>query len=412
VQIFRSLEHRNFRLYFFGQTISVIGFWLQSIAIGWLVYRLTDSGWMLGLVAFCTHIPMLLVSPFAGLLADRVDRRKLVIASQSLQMVQALVLAVLAFGQWITPEHIVVLALVQGIAQAFDAPARHALLPAMIGGTAGLPNAIALNSLVMNLGRFIGPAIAGVLIAWLGEAGCFLLNAISYLAVLFALLQLPAVPPRARAPSSLRAEMLEGFAWVSQCLPARVLMINLAVLSLTAPTYQTLMPMFVQEVFGGDSKTLGILVGAAGLGALAGTLLLASRQSMRGLTTLINVASLLAGLGLLAFSLTRSVGFAMVALVLVGFGIIVTAAGTNTVLQRVVEDRLRARVISIYLMSFIGTAPLGSLVLGALAGPLGPALATGGFALVCVASAVWLWWVREPLSRALEVEYRRAGEGV
>lgn len=412
MQIFRSLEHRNFRLYFFGQTISVIGFWLQSIAIGWLVYRLTDSGWMLGLVAFCSHIPMLIVSPFAGLLADRVDRRKLVIASQSLQMVQALVLAVLAFGEWINPEHIVVLALVQGIAQAFDAPARHALLPAMIGGTAGLPNAIALNSLVMNLGRFLGPAIAGVLIAWLGEAGCFLLNAISYLAVLFALFQLPALPPRSRGPSSLCAEMLEGFAWVSQCLPARVLMINLAVLSLTAPTYQTLMPMFVQEVFGGDSKTLGILVGAAGLGALAGTLLLASRQSMRGLTTLINAASLLAGLGLLAFSFTSSVGLAMAALVLVGFGIIVTAAGTNTVLQRVVEDRLRARVISIYLMSFIGTAPLGSLVLGALAGPLGPALATGGFALVCVASAVWLWWVREPLSRALEVEYRRAGEGV
>lgn len=412
MQIFRSLEHRSFRLYFFGQTISVIGFWLQSIAIGWLVYRLTDSAWMLGLVAFCSHIPMLVVSPFAGLLADRVDRRKLVIASQCLQMVQALVLAVLAFGEWVTAGHIVVLALVQGIAHAFDTPARHALLPAMIGGTAGLPNAIALNSLVMNLGRFIGPAIAGVLIAWLGEAGCFLLNAISYLAVLFALFQLPALPPRPRAPSSLRAEMLEGFAWVSQCLPARVLMINLAVLSFTAPTYQTLMPMFVQEVFGGDSKTLGFLVGAAGLGALAGTLLLASRQSMQGLATLINAASALAGIGLLAFSLTSAVGLAAPALVLVGFGIIVTAAGTNTVLQRVVEDRLRARVIAIYLMSFIGTAPLGSLVLGALAGPLGPALATGGFALICFASAVRLWWVRGPLARALEVEYRRAGEGV
>lgn len=409
MQIFRSLGHRNFRLYFFGQTISIIGFWLQSIAISWLVYRLTDSGWMLGLVAFCNYIPMLLVSPFAGLLADRVDRRTLVIASQSIQMLQALLLAVLAFGQWITPEQIVVLSLVQGVAHAFDTPARHALLPALIGGTAELPNAIALNSLVMNVGRFAGPAIAGVLIAWLGEAGCFLLNAISFLAVLFALFQLPAVPPRVRKPASLRAEMVEGFAWFGQCAPARLLLINLFVVSLTAPTYQTLMPMFVQQVFGGDSRTLGLLVGSAGLGALGGTLLLASRQSMRGLAPLITIASALAGFGLLIFSMTPSVALAMCALLPVGFGIIVTAAGTNTILQRVVEDRLRARVSSIYLMCFIGTAPLGSLTLGALAERLGPSLPTAVFALACIASAARLWWVRASLAHGLEVEYRRAG---
>jgi MFS family permease len=409
VQIFRSLGHRNFRLYFFGQTISVIGFWLQSIAISWLVYRLTDSGWMLGLVAFCNYVPMLVVSPFAGLLADRVDRRNLVIASQALQMLQALALAMLAFGQWITPEQIVVLALIQGVAHAFDTPARHALLPAMIGGTAELPNAIALNSLVMNVGRFAGPAIAGVLIAWLGEAGCFLLNAISYLAVLLALFQLPALPARPRGATSLRAEMLEGFAWFAQCVPARILLVNLIMVSLTAPTYQTLMPMFVKEVFGGDSRTVGVLVGSAGFGALAGTLLLASRLSMRGLGPLITTASALAGLGLFVFSVAPAVGVAMAALLPVGFGIIVTAAGTNTILQRVVEDRLRARVSSIYLMSFIGTAPLGSLALGALAERLGPSLPTALFALLCVASAARLWWVREPLARALDLEYRRAG---
>jgi MFS family permease len=206
--------------------------------------------------------------------------------------------------------------------------------------------------------------------------------------------------------------MIEGFAWFGQCSPARILLVNLFMVSLTAPTYQTLMPMFVQEVFSGDSRTLGLLVGSAGLGALGGTLLLASRQSMRGLATLITIASALAGLGLLIFSMTPSVSLAMAALMPVGFGIIVSAAGTNTILQRVVDDRLRARVSSIYLMCFIGTAPLGSLTLGALAERLGPSLPTGFFALACIASAARLWWVRERLAHSLEIEYRRAGVAI
>ena len=409
MQIFRSLGHRNFRLYFFGQAVSLIGFWLQSIAIGWLIYRMTDSGWMLGLVAFVTYIPMLVVSPFAGLLADRADRRRLVIVSQFVQMMQALSLAVLTFGHWITPEYIVILALLQGLCHAIDTPARHALVPTMIGGTAELANAIALNSLVMNIGRFAGPAVAGVLLAWLGEGWCFIFNALSFLAVLYALSQLPAMPPRYAAVTSLRAQVVEGFAWVTQCLPARWLMINLAIVSFTAPTYQTLMPMFVQEVFQGDSRTLGLLVSSAGLGALSGTLLLASRQTMRGLPVLINAASFSAGFGLLLFSLTGSTGLAMASLLPVGFGIIVTAAGTNTILQRTVEDRLRARVVAVYVMAFIGTAPLGSLLLGALAERFGPGLATTGFALVCLASACWLFVRRRRLAEALAAEYRRAG---
>lgn len=409
--IFRSLGHPDFRRYFFGQAVSLVGYWLQSIAVGWLVYRLTDSAWMLGVVAFVNHIPMLFISPFAGLLADRVDRRTLVIASQALQMFQAFVLALLTFTDWVTPWHVVGLALVQGLAHAFDTPARHALLPTLIGGgKADLPNAIALNSLVMNVGRFLGPALAGVLLAWLGEAWCFLLNGISYLAVLYALMKLPRMPvTQSSAGSSFRAQMLAGFAWVYQCLPARLLIINLAIVSFTAPTYQALMPMFVQEVFLGDSRTLGWLVGSAGLGAMAGTLLLASRQSMRGLTHLINAASAAAGLGLLLFSLTASVPVAMLALMPVGFGIIVTAAGTNTVLQRVVEDRLRARVVAIYLMGFIGTAPLGSLALGALAERIGPSYAMSGFALLCCASAIALWRRRADLGATLAIEYRRAG---
>jgi MFS family permease len=409
VQIFRSLGHRGFRLYFLGQAVSLVGFWLQSIALGWLVYRITDSGWMLGVVAFATNIPILILSPLAGLLADRVDRRQIVLATQSLQMLQALALAILTFAEWVTPAQIIMLALVQGIAQAFDSPARHALLPTMVGSSGELPNAIALNSLVMNVGRFIGPAIAGVLLAWLGEAWCFLLNAASFCAVLFALAQLPPAPPPRSGSTPFSAQIVEGFAWVAASVPARLLVINLAAMSFTAPTYQALMPMFVQEVFEGDSRTLGLLVGSAGLGALAGTLLLASRQSMRGLARLINAASAAAGCGLLLFALTSHVTLAMVALMPVGFGIIVTAAGTNTILQRIVDDRLRARVVAIYLMSFLGTAPVGSLALGGLAEWLGPSLATACFALACCASALWLWRSRARLDEGLAAEYRRLG---
>ena len=409
MQIFRSLGHREFRLYFLGQAVSLVGFWLQSIALGWLVYRITDSGWMLGVVAFATNIPILILSPLAGLIADRVDRRQMVLATQSLQMLQALALAILTFAEWVTPAQIIMLALVQGIAQAFDSPARHALLPTMVGSSSELPNAIALNSLVMNVGRFIGPAIAGVLLAWLGEAWCFLLNAASFCAVLLALAQLPPAPPPRSGSTSFSAQIVEGFAWVCASVPARLLVINLAAMSFTAPTYQALMPMFVQEVFEGDSRTLGLLVGSAGLGALAGTLLLASRQSMRGLARLINAASAAAGCGHLLFALTPHVGLAMLALMPVGFGIIVTAAGTNTILQRMVDDRLRARVVAIYLMSFLGTAPLGSLALGGLAEWLGPSLATASFALACCASALWLWRSRARLDAGLAAEYRRLG---
>ncbi len=409
MQIFRSLGHRGFRLYFLGQTVSLVGFWLQSIAVGWLVYRLTDSGWMLGVVAFSTNIPILLLSPVAGLLADRVDRRRMVIFTQGLQMMQALALALLTFADWVTPVQIILLALVQGIAQAFDSPARHALLPTMVGDSGELPNAIALNSLVMNLGRFIGPAIAGVLLAWLGEAWCFLLNAFSFCAVLFALTQLPAAPAAKPNAIPLRTQIVAGFAWVRASVPARLLLVNLAAMSFTAPTYAALMPMFVHEVFGGDSRTLGLLVGSAGLGALAGTLLLASRQSMRGLARLINAATAAAGCGLLIFALTPSVAVAMLALMPVGFGIIVTAAGTNTILQRMVDDGLRARVVAIYLMCFLGTAPLGSLALGGLAEWLGPSWASAGFAIACCASAALLWRNRAQLDRHLTAEYRRLG---
>lgn len=390
MHVFRSLGHPLFRRYFFGQTISVVGFWMQSIAQAWLVYRLTDSAVMLGLVTFAAFIPMLVFAPFAGLITDRVDRRAMVLITQGVQMVQALILAALTLAGVIAPEQVIALALIQGIANTFDGPARHSLLSVMVGGTEDLHNAIALNSLVMNLGRFVGPAMAGVLLVWVGEGWCFLLNAVSYLAVLVSLARLP----RTRAGAGhgpWKDQIAEGFRWVASALPARVVMINLTLVSWCAPNYQTLMPVFASEVFGGDARVQGLLVSCAGAGALIGTLMLAARASVAGLPRVINAGSLAAGVGLIGFSLTNSMALAVPALGLVGFGVIVTAAGTNSLLQSLVPEQLRGRVISLYMMSFLGTMPVGGLLLGWLAERFGPQGSLAAYGVVCVVSALWFW---------------------
>lgn len=401
MKIFRSLEHPRFRHYFFGQTISVIGFWLQSIAQAWLVYRLTDSAVMLGLVTFAAFIPILVAAPLAGLITDRVDRRTMVLVTQSAQMLQAFALAALTLGGWIEPEHVVWLALVQGIANAFDGPARHSMLPVMVGGTADLHNAIALNSLVMNLGRFAGPAIAGVLLVWIGEGWCFLLNGVSYLAVIASLVRLPS-SRATHAPQSLMREFSEGFVWVWNTLPARLAMINLVLVSFCAPNYQAMMPVYAREVFAGDARLQGLLVSCAGAGALVGTMVLAARGSTEGIARVINAGSLAAGIGLTVFSLSPSLALAAVALTAVGFGVIVTGAGTNTLLQSLAEDRLRGRVISLYMMAFLGTMPVGGFVLGWLTEQFGPRPSLAAYGVVSMASALTLWRRQAEIARALE----------
>jgi len=263
---FRSLRHPSYRRYFIGQTVSVIGFWLQQLALSWLVYRLTRSPLMLGVVAFAGTIPMLVLSPLAGVVVDRVNRRTLVLVTQSTQMLQAFALAALTFTGTIRAEFVPALAMIYGAAWAFDVPVRQALLPVMVGGRDDLPNAIALGSLTMNLGRFIGPILAGGLLAWAGEGWCFLLNGVSFLAVLFALSKLPSVPPPG-LPGKWRAQLADGFAWVWGFLPARLLIANLALMSLTVPGYQSLMPIFAAEVFGGDARVQGVLISSAGCGA-------------------------------------------------------------------------------------------------------------------------------------------------
>ena len=383
IDAFRSLRHRPFRRFFVGQTISIIGFWTQQIALTWTVYRLTGSPALLGVVAFAANIPMLVVSPFAGVLVDRFDRRHVVLATQGVQMLQAVTLAVLAVTGWLRVEHIIVLSALYGLTWSFDTPARQSLLTVMVGGRDDLPNAIALNSAIMNLGRFVGPAVAGTLLAAVGEAGCFAINALSYLAVLPALWALP--PSRSGAPpAGLLRDLAEGFRWVWQTRPARLLIGTLMITSFTLPSYMSMMPVFASDVFGGDAKLQGLLVSSAGAGALVGTAMLAMRASVHGLVTTVIAAGLVGALALTAFSLAGTLWLAMPALAVVGFAVIVTAAGTNTILQSIVEERLRARIVSIYVMAFLGMSPLGSLAVGALSRATGVQLALAGYGIVCL----------------------------
>ncbi|MEN9315729.1 MAG: hypothetical protein RIS35_2122 [Pseudomonadota bacterium] len=386
-EVFRSLAHRRFRHYFLAQAVSAAGFWIQQIALSWTVYRITGSAAMLGAVSFAASIPMLVISPFAGLLVDRVDRRRVVLVTQTIQMLQACVLAILAFTGTAQPALIVVLAFVYGTAWTFDAPARQALLPLMIGGRGDLSNAIALNSLVMNLARFVGPAIAGLLLAWTGEGWCFAINAASFLAVLVVLWRLPSVPPAGRR-GRWQEEISDGFRWVWTAPPARRLVLLLALVSFTAPAYQTLMPVFAREVFLGDARIQGLLVSAAGFGALLGTAMLAWRASSRGLPTVIARSAFGAGVALIVFAQTTRIAIAMAALAVVGFGVIVTASGVNTYLQATVDERRRGRVVSVYLMAFLGVAPIGNLLVGSLATAFGAPPTLAVYGAVCMAGAL------------------------
>jgi MFS family permease len=405
---FRSLRHPRFRAFFVGQTVSVVGFWLQQIALSWLVYRLTKSPLMLGVVAFAGTIPMLVLSPIAGVIVDRVDRRRVVLATQTAQMLQAFALAAFTFAGAIRPEWIPWLAAVYGVAWAFDAPARQALLPLMVGGREDMPNAIALNSLIMNLGRFVGPVIAGALLALAGEAWCFLLNGLSFLAVLRALHALPSAPP-ARAPGAWRAQLADGFSWVWRFAPARLLIAHLVLMSLTLPGYQSLMPIFAAEVFGGDARVQGLLVTCAGAGALASTAMLAARPSVRGLVRVILGATFAAGVALVAFSWTTWLPAACLALAVVGGGIILCAAGTNTVLQSVVDDDRRGRVVSIYVMAFLGIMPLGNLATGWLARHAGAAAALTIAGGVCAAGSLAFLFAYPRIRAGLLPVYRELG---
>lgn len=386
---FRALRHRNFRLFTVGQTISLMGFWMQQVAVGWLVYRLTDSAFLLGLVGFVSQAPVFVLAPIAGVLADRFNRRRLVIITQALAMLQALALATLVLTDSVTITYILLLMALQGAISGFDIPARQSFILEMVGSRDDLPNAIALNSSMFNAARLVGPAIAGFAIGAFGEGWVILLNGISYVTVLAALFAMNVgTAQRARAGGAMLRHMREGFDYAFGSHPIRSILLLVAVVSIAGVPFSVLMPVIATDMLGGGPRALGILTGATGLGALAGALFLASRRSVRGLSRVIVAAALLFGASLVAVSLSATTWLSTLILAFTGFGMMVQMAASNTILQTIVDDDKRGRVMSLYSMAFIGTAPAGSLFAGTLASQLGTpiTLAIGGS--VCVLAAL------------------------
>lgn len=353
---------------------------MQQIAMAWLAYRLSNSAFVLGSVGFASQIPILFFSAFAGVWSDRVDRRRLLLLSQSLSMVQALVLAVLAWMEWITPGLLIFMALCLGCINALDVPARQAIAVQLVDDKEDLPNAIALNSFLMNAARFVGPALAGYLVVLMGEAVCFLLNALSYLAVLLALsaIRLPAQGPSRPAPA-LDA-LKEGIRYVREHGPIRRSLLLVSCISFLATPYAVMMPLFAKEIFGGDAGTFGLLMGCAGAGSLVASFFLASRRDTGGLEGKVALAAPAVGAALTCFALSPSQQVAYPIIMSIGFCVIITIAGSNTLIQTRVNNAYRGRVMAIFSMAFLGIAPLGSFIVGSVAHQVGirPTLAACG----------------------------------
>jgi MFS family permease len=384
----RALRHRNFRLFTVGQTISLMGTWMQQVAVGWLVYRLTDSAFLLGIVGFVSQIPIFLLAPLAGVLADRYDRHRLVILTQVLAMVQAGVLAVLVLTDAVTITHIVILMALLGAVNGFDIPARQSFLHEMVGGREDLANAIALNSSMFNAARLVGPAVAGFLIAAVGEGVCILINAVSYIAVLVSLfaMRLPRRAPHASGGHMLH-RLTEGFRYAFGFAPIRSILGLVALVSLAGVPFSILLPVVATRVLAGDARTLGFLMASVGLGALIGALWLASRRTVRGLGRVIVRAAFGFGACLIVVALSRTTWLSMLLLVGAGFAMMVQMAASNTILQTLVDDDKRGRVMSLYSMAFIGLSPIGSLVAGAVAAGAGaPAAFVAGGTVCCIAA--------------------------
>jgi MFS family permease len=384
----RALRHRNYRLFFGGQGVSLIGTWMTRVATGWLVYRLTDSAFLLGLVSFAGQIPILLLGPFAGVWVDRWNRHRVLVVTQILSMLQSFILAALALTKLITVHEVIALNLFQGIVNAFDMPARQAFVIEMVEDPEDLANAIALNSSLVNAARLVGPSVAGLLIAAFGEGWCFLIDGISYIAVIASLLAMvvTAYEP-ARSQQSVMDELRDGWNYVSTSHPIRSILLLLALVSLVGMPYTTLMPIFAGKILHGGAHTLGFLMAASGVGALGGAVRLAARRTVLGLGRVIPLTAGAFGAGLVAFAASRQLWLSLLLLVVTGFGFMQQMAASNTILQTIVEDKKRGRVMSFYSMAFQGLAPFGSLIAGATANRIGApyTLMIGG--AICVAGA-------------------------
>ena len=380
----RSLRHRNFQLFFSGQMISLIGTWMQNIAQSWLVYKLTGSSLLLGVVGFAGQIPVFLLAPIGGMVADRRNRHRIVIGTQTTSMILAFILAMLTLFHLVRVWEIVVLAASLGAVNAFDIPARQSFLIDMVGRE-DLMNAIALNSSMFNGARVIGPAIAGLLVAWIGEGWCFFANAVSYIAVIIGLLLMKLGPMRKVSKEATHIEHIaEGFRFVSRAAPIRALMLLIGVVSFVAVPYSVLMPIFADRILHGGARGLGILMGASGVGALLGALTLAMRRGVQGLGRWIAFSAAGFGASLVLFSFSKFFLLSVALLLPVGYFVMLQMSSSNTLIQAMVPDDLRGRAMAVYTMMFMGMAPMGSLFAGAVADRIGApwTVAIGGLCAV------------------------------
>jgi MFS family permease len=385
----RALAHRNYRLFFSGQSISLIGTWMTRLATSWLVYRLTNSAFLLGFIGFASQFPAFLLGPIAGVWVDRLNRHTVLVITQVLSMIQSFWLAALALTHHITYNDIFWLSIFQGAINAFDMPARQAFVTQMVERREDLPNAIALNSSMVNASRLIGPALAGVVIAAVGEGWCFFIDGLSYIAVIISLLLMRiTVQQTIRKHGSVLAELREGWQYVSRFKPIRAILLLLAMVSLFGMPYTVLMPIFARDVLHGGANTLGLLTGATGIGALVSAGYLAMRKSVRGLVRLLPTVTVVFGLALLGLGFSRWLPLSMFILLFAGFGMMQAMAASNTVLQTIVEEDKRGRVMSFYAMSFMGMAPFGSLMAGSLAARVGAPVTVMISGAVCIVGAL------------------------
>jgi MFS family permease len=370
--ILRALHYRNYRLFFGGQAVSLIGTWMQQIALGWLVYKMTNSALLLGIVGFASQVPTFLLATLAGVLADKYNNHKIIICTQILAMTQASVLAYLTLSHQITILQIILLSVFSGIINAFDMPTRQSFVIEMVENKDDLPNAIALNSSMFNSARLIGPTAAGFLISSVGEGICFLLNAVSYLAVIGALFAMK-IKKKQKTASKKRvlSELREGLKYAYNFKPIRAILMMIAVVSLAGMPYTILMPVIARDVLKGNANTLGFLMGAVGIGAVGGAVYLASRRTVLGLSRWIYYASAIFGVSIILFSFSRNIPLSIFLMLFTGFGMMVQMASCNTMLQTIVDDDKRGRIMSLYVTAFMGTAPFGSLMAGSLANTLG-----------------------------------------
>jgi MFS family permease len=388
--LFRALRNKNYRLFFYGQTLSLVGTWIQQVALSWLIYSVTNSPFLLGFVMFAGQLPTFLIAPFAGVLADRYDKRKMIIITQAVAMLQAILLAIFVLTNHINVTVLIILNIILGISNAFDIPTRQSFVIQMVDHKEDLPNAIALNSSIVNGSRLIGPAIAGILVASLGEGICFLINAISFVFVIISLL-LMKIEKEEKAGNekvSILKQLKEGYQYSFGFLPIRSVILLLAVVSLFGNPYLVLLPVFAKDILSGNATTLGYLNSAVGIGALSAALYLASRKSTLGLGKIIATTTLIFALSLVSFSFSKTFTLSVIILLFCGFGMMMQTAGSNTILQTLSNDDMRGRVMSFYTVAFRGMAPFGSLWAGTFADNFGAPVTVLISGIVCLGAGM------------------------